>query len=322
MAASDAMVIPIKNDSYRVYFPLLDADGDLVASAGGLDSERSIDGAGFADCSNEATEISTNSGMYYLDLNASEMNGDCICVIVKTSDAKTTPIVLYTASVGWDTVSDIKSELVVASDALSDVKSELVVLSDAISTIDAAIDSDSLLYISDLSDIISDLTKTALSDLATAAAVSDVKSELVIISDAVSTLDATIDSDSLLYISDLGGILSDLAKTALSDLATASAVSDVKSELVVLSDALSSLDAAVDSDSLLYISDLSDIRSALTALSAEVSDIYSDTTILVGYGASGLTAAQASQLAAIQSDLVKTSLSDLATPGDVQVTVP
>lgn len=100
MAASDAKAIPVKNAAYRVTFPILDADGDLVTGAASLDSEVSVDGAGFIDCTNEATEIATASGLYYLDLTASEMNGDTVALIVKTgtAGAKTTPIVLYTAA--------------------------------------------------------------------------------------------------------------------------------------------------------------------------------------------------------------------------------
>ena len=96
MAATDARPIPFKNAAYRVYFPILDADGDPVTGATGLDSEVSIDGAAFSDATNEATEIGT-SGIYYLDLVQAEMNGDAIVVQVKTSSAgaKTTPIVLY-----------------------------------------------------------------------------------------------------------------------------------------------------------------------------------------------------------------------------------
>lgn len=95
MAASDARPIPIKNTAYRVTFPIFDADGDLVTGAGSLDSEVSKDGGTFADCTNEATEIATSSGMYYLDLTSTEMNADTVAVIVKSASAKTTPIVLY-----------------------------------------------------------------------------------------------------------------------------------------------------------------------------------------------------------------------------------
>lgn len=97
MASTDARVFPLKNVAYRVTFPIMDADGDLVTGATGLDSERSLDGATFADCTSEATEIATASGMYFLDLTAAEMNADCTAIIVKTSSvgAKTTALVLY-----------------------------------------------------------------------------------------------------------------------------------------------------------------------------------------------------------------------------------
>lgn len=80
----------------------MDADGDLVTGAAGLDSEVSIDAGAFADCTNEATEIATSSGVYYLDLTAAEMNGDTVAVIVKTSTsgAKTTTIVMYPEEAG------------------------------------------------------------------------------------------------------------------------------------------------------------------------------------------------------------------------------
>lgn len=102
MAASDARPVPRKNVAYRVTFPLLDADGDLVTGAAALDSEVSIDGAAFADATSEATEIATGSGVYFLDLTAVEMNGDTVAVIVKTSTtgAKTTVIVLYPEEIG------------------------------------------------------------------------------------------------------------------------------------------------------------------------------------------------------------------------------
>lgn len=104
MAASDATPFPIKNQAYRVTFPILDADGDLVTGASGLDSEVSKDGGTFADCTSEATEIATSSGVYYLDLTSTEMNADTVAIIVKssTSGAKTTTIVLYPITNGLD----------------------------------------------------------------------------------------------------------------------------------------------------------------------------------------------------------------------------
>lgn len=102
MASTDARPIPRKNVAYRVTFPLLDSDGDLVTAAAALDSEVSLDGGVFADATNEATEIATSSGMYFLDLTAAEMNADTVAIVVKTTTvgAKTTPIVLYPEEAG------------------------------------------------------------------------------------------------------------------------------------------------------------------------------------------------------------------------------
>lgn len=102
MASTDAKPVPQKGVAFRVTFPILDADGDLVSGATGLDSEVSLDGGTFADCTNEATEIATSSGMYYLDLTSAEMNADTVAVIVKTSSsgAKTTAVVMYPEEAG------------------------------------------------------------------------------------------------------------------------------------------------------------------------------------------------------------------------------
>lgn len=102
MASTDAKLVPTKNTAYRVTFPILDADGDLVTGATGLDSEVSKDAVTFADCTNEAAEIATSSGMYYLDLTSTEMNADTVAVIVKTSSsgAKTTVLTFYPQEAG------------------------------------------------------------------------------------------------------------------------------------------------------------------------------------------------------------------------------
>src|SRR3990167_7278567 len=73
-ASTDAQPMPIKNTALRITFPILDADGDLVTGATSPDSECSLDGGTFADCSAEVTEVATASGMYYLELTAGEMN--------------------------------------------------------------------------------------------------------------------------------------------------------------------------------------------------------------------------------------------------------
>src|SRR5262245_15426517 len=102
MASTDCRPVPQKNVAYRIIFPILDADGNLVTGAAGLDSEISKDQGTFTDCTNEATEIATASGVYYLDLTSTEMNADGIGLIIKTSTtgAKTTVIAIYHEETG------------------------------------------------------------------------------------------------------------------------------------------------------------------------------------------------------------------------------
>jgi len=91
---------PKKNAAFIVTFPIYDADGDLVTAAATLDSEVSKDGGTFTDCTNEAGELATSSGMYTLSLTATEMNADIVAVITKTgtAGAKTAVNVMYTAT--------------------------------------------------------------------------------------------------------------------------------------------------------------------------------------------------------------------------------
>lgn len=93
---NNATIFPVYGLPYTVVIPVLDADGDPVTSAAGLDSEISLNGDTPADCTNEATEIGT-SGCYYLTLTATETLADIISGVTKTSTsgAKTTPWVLY-----------------------------------------------------------------------------------------------------------------------------------------------------------------------------------------------------------------------------------
>ena len=115
MATTDARPIPRKNTAYRATFPIFDADGDLVPGATGLDSEVSKDGGTFTDCTNEAVEIATSSGMYYLDLTSTEMNADTVALMIKTTSvgAKTTPLVMYPEELG-----DVRIDVDALADAI------------------------------------------------------------------------------------------------------------------------------------------------------------------------------------------------------------
>lgn len=113
-----------KNAAFTAVFPILDADGDPVVGAAGLDSEVSKDGGGFTDCTNEASEIATSSGVYKLDLEAGEMNADVVAIIVKTSTegAKTTVLVFYTAA---HTLDEIYTVIINIGLLLTDVDTEV-----------------------------------------------------------------------------------------------------------------------------------------------------------------------------------------------------
>jgi hypothetical protein len=93
-----------KNTAQRIVFPILDADGDPVTGATTPDTEYSLDGASFADIADEAHEIATASGIYYVDLAQGETNGDVVAIQCKTatSGAKTTVLVFYTTSTTLD----------------------------------------------------------------------------------------------------------------------------------------------------------------------------------------------------------------------------
>jgi hypothetical protein len=94
---------PKRNAAFDLYLTIRDADGDPVTGATALDSEISKDGAAFADCTNEATEIGT-TGIYKLALTATEMDADAVVVQTKTTSAgaKTAVNVIYTTSSTWN----------------------------------------------------------------------------------------------------------------------------------------------------------------------------------------------------------------------------
>lgn len=102
MASTDATPLPIRNQALRITFGLWLTTGLINTGASGLDSEVSIDGGTYADCTNEATEIATASGTYYLDITSGEMNGDTIAIQVKssTTNAITYKITIYPSSTG------------------------------------------------------------------------------------------------------------------------------------------------------------------------------------------------------------------------------
>lgn len=96
MAATDGRPIPQKGVAYRLYFPIWKTDGTLITGAAGADSERSIDGGTFADLSStdEIHEVATSSGVYYVDLDSTDMNGDCIVYKCTVTDTGAIPVII------------------------------------------------------------------------------------------------------------------------------------------------------------------------------------------------------------------------------------
>ena len=93
MAATDARPVPRKNAAFRFYFAIRKNDGTLITTWAGADSEVSIDGASFSDCTNEATEIGT-TGVGYIDLTSSEMNGDAVVYKLTVTNTGALPLVV------------------------------------------------------------------------------------------------------------------------------------------------------------------------------------------------------------------------------------
>lgn len=112
MASTDSIPIPRKNVAFRAIFDLRLNTGALNSGAAGLDSECSKDQGTMTDCTNEATEIATSSGHYYLDLTSTEMNVDSVCVQIKssTTNAVTRTLLIYPQESG-DIKVDVQSLL-------------------------------------------------------------------------------------------------------------------------------------------------------------------------------------------------------------------
>jgi hypothetical protein len=94
---NNALPYPIYGAPFTIIYPFRDADGDLVSAATTPDAEISKNGDTFADCTNESTEIATNSGVWYLSLTGTELTCDVAAIQAKSATAgmKTTVAVLY-----------------------------------------------------------------------------------------------------------------------------------------------------------------------------------------------------------------------------------
>lgn len=139
-----------KNVATYIVFPIQKNDGTFISSASGLDSEMTYwdDGnapGAFADCTNEATEIS--AGMYYLSLTQAEMNHDYIALKIYSSSTSALLQIIEISTKPrqadvtlWDgsTLPTIPAAAPTAADIASQVRMELTA---ELGRIDAAITS-------------------------------------------------------------------------------------------------------------------------------------------------------------------------------------
>ena len=109
MASTDAIPVPRKNTAYRFYFAIRKpSDSTLITTWTGADSEVSLDGASYSDCTNEATEIGT-TGTGYIDLTSGEMNADCVILKITVTNTGAVPLVfaLYPETAGDYRIADV-----------------------------------------------------------------------------------------------------------------------------------------------------------------------------------------------------------------------
>jgi hypothetical protein len=97
MAASDARPQPLKNTAFRFYFSMRTGFGELATEIETFSCSISKDGSGLASTVNTPVEIEGDSGICYLDLTASEMNADAVCVKVSAAGTIDMLFVLFPA---------------------------------------------------------------------------------------------------------------------------------------------------------------------------------------------------------------------------------
>jgi len=102
----------VKGEATRKVFPIYDESANLLSGATGLDSEYSLDGGSFADCSNEAIEIDS-TGWYYIDLISAETNGDVVAIQTKTTSAtgKTACLSFETSAQTFDDITNVVDDI-------------------------------------------------------------------------------------------------------------------------------------------------------------------------------------------------------------------
>ena len=128
---------PKRGAEYLLVFPVFDNDGDLVVGATGVDAEISKDGGVFNNCGGSVVELTsggTGTGIYRLTLSGVEMTADVVAVQIKTTstDAKTTPIVIYTSV---SSIADIAGGISTLNGNVSTVQGDISTIQGDVSTV-------------------------------------------------------------------------------------------------------------------------------------------------------------------------------------------
>jgi uncharacterized protein YfcZ (UPF0381/DUF406 family) len=330
----------IKNAMNQIIFPMVDKtdfasiESGITASDFNSAATKKFFGVnhGVSDAFTSGTiskaATLVHSGIFQQTLKAAECNYDYIVYRFAHASCADQILIFQTEELDLsDVISDLKSNLAnrsALSDLSSDLKSYLAGMSGVLSDVYSL----ATLIASNVSDVESqvDLNASLASDAYSAAAqansralviqslVSDVDSQLLLNASMISDIDSQLNITAS-GVDDVKGMTSDL----LSD------VSDIKSYLVALSDLISNVDSALTSQYTaghpLTASDLSDLRSAITGVTASVSasdmsDIASRVGVLLASDLSDiLSAAQQGNSRAL---VIQSRLSDVESALDSQ----
>jgi hypothetical protein len=107
MAASDAQTFPVKNRLARFTAPVFDSAGSLVTS-GTTAVTISKDGGTFANPSagaTNATQIATSSGVWFVDLSATDMTCDTLAIKMTNTGGVPTVLVVYPLAIAEPTAA-------------------------------------------------------------------------------------------------------------------------------------------------------------------------------------------------------------------------
>src|ERR1051325_3784975 len=89
-----ALPYPVKGCRYTVLIAYTDTSG-VPTNPTTPDTERSIDGAAYADCTEETTTVTGSNGTGYITLTGDEMNGSAIAVAAKAASGPRTTLMMF-----------------------------------------------------------------------------------------------------------------------------------------------------------------------------------------------------------------------------------